>query len=110
MTNKKAKVKLFLLTWLGVILLAILMSFLSGCATNPDKVVFRPPEAEVVTVEKLVPIQCLNKDGLPEFPVLKNDSEYLQLDDYSFVSMLYVERQLLLNYSNILTAAIAPCL
>lgn len=110
MNRRKANVKLFFFAWIGVIFMAILLSTLTGCSTVPDKVVFQPPETKVVTVEKIVPVQCLNKADLPSFPSLKTESEYLELDDYSFVSMLYIERQLLLNYSNILTAAIAPCL
>ena len=107
--NRK-KTKLFLVTWIGVIFMAVILSVLTGCSTTPDRVVFQPPETQVVTVEKIVPVQCLNKADLPSFPSLKTESEYLELDDYSSVSMLYVERHLLLNYSNILTAAIAPCL
>ena len=107
---KKQHTVNFIRLYVLVILCLFMVSMMTGCASNPDKIVFQPPETKVVTVEKLVPVQCLSSSILPAYPKLLTADELKSLDNYSFVTMLYVERKMLIDYANILSAAIAPCM
>lgn len=93
-----------------IVIFVFLLSVMSGCASNPSGVVFQAPEVKTVTVEKIVPVQCLSPNSLPVYPKLLTPEELKSLDDYSFVTMLYVERKMLIDYTSILSAAIAPCM
>ena len=72
----------------------------AGCSLLPAK-----PEPIAVNIP--VPVPCVTE--LPAAPTLPSDDEYRAMDEYRFVTSLWLERRLRQNYQGELEAILKGC-